>query len=584
MNAGTRRSTLVLLAVLCAPASALAQQVTATTLPLKDKDAYAWLFFDDIVLGIDYGGKVTKDARINAYSFTQRKLLWRQQDIEASHFTYEETFPHSPDYTDKVLYVGNGPFAAVDVTTGMVRWKKDCDEAGFITRDITQAFGATKLIVAGSDKCKWRGGASDGSLLKNLEQEKKLMLLNRATGQVIWTHRAKARTKTKHGWGSCGLFGCTGPYSLSQSFAVIGLARGGDGRYHYSTGDDVDRLLVVGERLEALNFADGATLWQTKDDVGSPAGRSGKFLFFVNDEKLNAFELGGSGTPVWSTPVHASEANVLLKNPADSEDTSPLGPDDLLAYTGSTVYRLDLATGAVRWTLPVGDGDLYLRDGLVFIASADKVTAHDFAGAAPKWDLKVGKSVVPWAGAPSGVASVELFVDRGDYKKDKDQYVCPCRFWGVELASGKVVWSLPDLDGSKIVRWGVMPGERLRVHGEKGGKCKTLTMADGAAATAPAPQYDVGTNYSDEKGLRGQNWACAVVWERKGEGGSYTFWKSGVVIWTPKSGPVEVIRLADGETLWKEDLGGDLRVNRDDSEHNIVLRHGDKVTLLHVTP
>jgi outer membrane protein assembly factor BamB len=580
------RSLFVIIGALLAPIPAVGQQVTAATLPLKDKDAYSWLFFDDIVLGIDYGGTVTKDARVNAYSLAQPRLLWRLQDIEASHFTYMELRPHTPDYGEKVLYIGNGPFAALDVTRGAVRWTKSCDEAGFIMRDIILPIGAAKLLIVGSDKCKWRRGNKD-DIAANLDQDKKLMLLNRSSGQVVWTHRAKAQNKTPGKFWACGLLTCSGSYRFNQQFAVIPLARGGEGGYHYSTGDDVDRLLVVGERLEAINFADGTTLWQTKDEVGNPAGIAGKFLFFVKDDKLSAFELGGAGTPVWSSPIHASSADVFVKAVGDSEDTSPLAPGDLFVSTPDALFRLDLATGSQKWTIKLGNAAWQLRDGLLLVETEEKVTAYDFSTGTPKWEMKGGKQLNLALSVQAGSVLVGLFVDRGDYHRDEDEYVGPYRFWGVDLASGTVLWTLADLDGKKIVRYGRW-GPQLRMWGEHTVKCRSITIADGKPAGAPPQDVDVSVVYfRDDKTVRAQNWAGDLVWERQGEPtdwGVATLREQGIVIVPLKSGTVEVIKLADGASLWKQDVGGDPRLHLDGSGHNLVIQRGDKVTLVHVTP
>lgn len=578
MNACTRRALSVVLTVLVAPNMAVAQQVTASApLPYQDKSAHKFLFFGDIVVGIDYGGKVTKDARVNAYSLSQQKLLWRQQDIESSHFQYDEYNMQTPDYGEKVLYIGNGPFAALDVTTGTVRWRKDCDEAGFIDRSTILSIGATGLLIIGSDKCKWR--SQGDNIIKNLDQDKKVMLLNRATGQVKWTHKSKPRTKTPGKfWG--------GDYMFNQSFSLVPVAS--QGGFHYSTGDDVVRLLVVGDKLEAVNFADGTLLWQTKDDVGSPVGLAGGFLFFVKDDHLNAFALGGNGTPTWSTPIHASSANVLVKTAQNAESTKPFEPNDLFVSTDDALYRLDLPTGAVHWTLKTG-GNWQLRDSLLYVEGENDVVAVDFASGTPKWDAKAGKSLVWAASVSSGGSRVALFVDQGKYDKKKDEFVGPYRFSSVDVTSGKVVWSLNDLDGKEITEYGLFAeGAQLRVWGENTVKCRTLTSADGKPAAGPPGPDDRSVHYfKDDKTLRAQNWACDVVWERKGEltDDGYALWRNrGLAILPLKSGTVEIIKLTDGTSLWKGDVGGEPDVWwTDEDRHGIAIHRGDKVTLLHVT-
>lgn len=575
MSARFPPSPVIILCLLLAPVLARAQQVTATTLPLRDKGAATWLFFNDIVLGIDYGGIRTKSARINAYSFSQQRLLWRQDGIPESNMHYEEDDPLVPDYAEQVLYFGNGPFNALDVRSGTIRWHKDCDEAGFVTYFVTQPIGASKLLIAGSDKCK---GKSGDNWEKNMEQEKHLMLLNRATGEVIWTHRAKARTKTPGKfWG--------GNYTFNQRFTVLPLAPARDGGYRYSTGDDVERLLVLGDRLEAVNFADGALLWRTRDDVGSPAGMAGKFIFFVRDDHLNAYELGGTGTPAWSTPIHASSADVLTREDVDSATAQVLGPGDLFVSTPSGLFRLELASGSQKWMVKLGDSNWQLRNGLLFVATGDEVTTYDFATGTPKWELKAGPKLYLDMVVATDAKRVGLFVDRGDYHKDDDVFVGPYRLWGVDLASGTVVWSLADLDGRRIARYGHWPPTQVRVWGETG-KCRTLTVADGSAATGPADANDRSVVYfPDDRTLRAHNWAGEVIWERKGERARLSIWPAtGIVVWKPTSGPVEVIKVADGTSLWSGDMGDDPRIHADDAGRNIVIHHGALVTLVRVNP
>jgi len=89
MRSITRICTISLTLALFALAAGVsrAQQLTAVTMPLKDGGADHWSFFGDQLVGVDVTRGILKmSAKVNAYSLTAGRFLWRQE-IELGYKT-----------------------------------------------------------------------------------------------------------------------------------------------------------------------------------------------------------------------------------------------------------------------------------------------------------------------------------------------------------------------------------------------------------------------------------------------------------------------------------------------------------------
>jgi hypothetical protein len=478
--------------------------------------------------------------------------------------------------------VGNGPFNVVDVGTGQVRWVKTCDDAGFVHYRMTTPVGGDKLLVIGSEKCDKTG------LEDNLKQKRLIMLVDAATGKAAWSHEAKPK-ENKSGFFAAQLAaagGYTGRYSVGYQFDVFPLAPAA-GAYRVSYGADVDRVFVATERLEILDYADGKVLSRTTEEVGKFVGVAASLGFFVNDNKLVARDLG-TGNPAWSLDIGSSRAEVYTAEMAtDSAMAAPPAAGELLVSTPKTVFRVEAATGRKRWELSRDNATWQAVGSLILIASDDNVTAYDFETATSKWTVKAGKKVWFTKAVEHQGRSTGLLIDRGEFDRETDAWIGPFRFWGVDLQSGQVVWSAADLQGQRIVDYELTIEGQLRVYGARTIKPVNLSLGDGSPAAAPPGAEGLRwVWYSrEDKALRAQDYAGTVVWERLGEKSARERFElgrdAGVVLWPAKDGTVEVIRLNDGTSLWKQKLGGDPRVWFD-GRNNFVVQLGGNVTLIRV--
>jgi hypothetical protein len=563
------------------PAALPAQQVTATTLPLKDSGTRYWEFFGDIAVGLDYdAGVVNIGAKLNAYSLSEHKFLWRY-DLRASSRNWDEVNPYFTDVDGGLLYVGNGPFNVVDVKVGAVRWAKTCDDAGFVHYAMTTPLANDKLLIVGSEKCDKSG------LAGNLKQKRRVMLVDGRTGQLAWEYEAKPK-ENKSGFFLAQLAasgGFRGRYSVSYEFDVLPLAPA-EGGYRVSYGNDIERVLVTSERLEILNYADGKLLSRTTDEVGKFVAVAGAFAYFVKDNRLVARDLG-SGSPTWSLDIGSSRADVYTAEmQTDSAVAARPAAGELLVATNKTVFRVDGTTGTKRWALGRDNATWQAAQPLVIVGSDEKVVAYDYESAAPRWEVKAGKRAWLTTRVEHGGRGVGVLVDRGTFDRNLDEWVGPYRFWGVDLANGQVIWFLDAVEGAKITSY-ELSAEQLRAYGERTIKPLNLSLGDGSPAAAPTGAQDLRwVWYSrQDKALRAQDYAGTVVWERLGEKSSRERFEVGrevgIVLWPAKDGTVEVIRLNDGTSLWKQKLGGDPRVWFD-GRHNFVVQHGSSVTLLRV--
>lgn len=231
---------LVAARLLLAPQSAVSQQLTAVTLPLKDPGVDTWHFNGkDMAVGVDvHTGLKQIGANVNGYALTDPKFLWRYEVHVSDRNRDVEPKERSTD--DGLLYVGNGPLSLLDVSAGRVRWTLECERVGFVNLNRMTPLAGDRLLLVGTKECNHSLGAS--------YDETRIILLNNATGEALWEHAAKTQgfdyeVETRKDMG----YGATVNNEKEYQIYAIPLAPG-DGTYHYSAGPDADRVLVIGER------------------------------------------------------------------------------------------------------------------------------------------------------------------------------------------------------------------------------------------------------------------------------------------------------------------------------------------------
>ena len=273
---------------------------------------------------------------------------------------------------DAVYAGGQGGVAALIPATGNVRWRFDAPPAGEgFARDMValavdrgMVYVATYAAVHALDDAsrvhRWStplptepfGGlvgvsAADGQLCATAGNT--LLRLDPASGQVLWTHRVRARYASSPVIAN-GVCLVTGGASVEAVSDGRVLWRHEDSRENATdmTAVDGTAFIVVNDEpsaLTALDVATGSVRWTTPiavrpSPLGPPAVADG-VVSVLSDGQVHAFD-ARLGTPLWRAPGSGA-------GPASVWPAAGGGH----VYSGGHGLRLvaafDAATGALRW-------------------------------------------------------------------------------------------------------------------------------------------------------------------------------------------------------------------------------------------
>jgi len=569
--ARTLRTTSLALALLALTAGvAGAQQLAAVTMPLKDGDADHWNVYGDQLVGVDVTrGFLKMSAKVNAYSLATGRFLWRQE-VELGYKTNQVGPVIVSQESRNRMLLGNGPFTVL--RSDGPQWTLSCDQVGFTDLDNVSQLAPDRLVVVGSGSCQ-----------KGLDDDVRVMLVDGATGRIAWSHKTKGQWFSEPGgyWARVAAFQGRGSGKTKVlQFRTYPLASGPDG-YHFAGSDeDATRLLIIGEHMEVINLADGATIWRSPKDIDRLEGLYGPFVFLRDGDKLSAVK-AGTGEAGWAMDL--DRAGTTLYSAADLRgigETSALGPNDLLVSENRVVSRVNIMTGQRQWTVKREHSSWQGTSSALLVSDDNGVAAYDWDTGARRWELKQDGNLRAFGGFE---APVGLLVDRG--KKKDGVWVGPYKVFGVETATGRVVWSRTDLGGRKITSFGQAILGQVRIANETG-QVENINLADGSPATYQgAAGTDRFVAYSGaDKALQCRDYAGNLVWDRRGEisPNSDVLISDDYVVWPAKSGAVEVISLSDGSSRWKLDAGSSPRAYSDDARRYLVVPHSGNVSVVKI--
>lgn len=557
--------------------AAAAQQVKATTLPLREGDTDNWFFHNSLAIGVHSTSGILKlGAKVNIFSLAEPRFLFRGE-FETGHRSLDADLKAYFLRTG-LLLLGNGPLHAIDVQAQRSRWALMCDSrTGFVALSRATSIGDDRVLLVGARKCH-------GKDIGKVMEEPWIHLVNIGSGQLLWSHETKALEVEVQGgyWARVARFQGAGKTTVSQILALPYGKVGG--AYRQTSSAEADRVIVIGQRLEALNIATGAVLWRTREKVGEFEAAFGNLVFTRDGDELSAHDVG-TGALAWTMDLNSKGARLYSADDLVEEgDLAPFGPEAFMVSEGKVVSLVEAATGRKKWTVRRDDADWQATPAALLVAEDDRLIAYDWTTGARRWEMKASRRLRAYGFDRPGVA---LLVDRGKF--GDGEYTGPFRFWGVDLATGTVAWTRTDLDGKRIADFDVAYPGQVRVTSEAG-RVANLNIADGSAATAPAGAEDARFVVYSAKGkvLRAFNYAGDVVWERQGErsparDGGFKV-GGGVVVWLARSGTVEAIALRDGTSLWKAEVRGHPRAYMDDDGRYVVVPHERSVEILQIVP
>ncbi len=557
----------VLLLVLL-PIIIQAQAPREYTLPLQDPKTDYFRFFDHQVVGIDYTGIKTVSAKVNGYSLDDPKFLWRQ-DVEVNDKS-RESWPHSvSDYATNRLYLGNGPFTAIDVVTGKILWTKSCDEFGFVPLDLFYSVDDKWLLVAGSDKCKGLGfGGALASAVKDEGmaetvfrtkernfKEPYLRLIEAATGSAKWVYASESFTWERDK-------GDTKVKSIEWQYYLVGDP---------VTAPNTAKILVSGKRMALINYADGKPVWESKNDVGVCAGRWGDLALCYDDKDLTAYRIS-DGSTAWKYKLESETPNI--------ESVAHRGSsNDVFVGQKKSLVRLDLNTGKPIWDLETIPGTKYrIIVPNLFVSNGKAVICYDFESGKPKW-IDEGKNS-HFVTVDDTVNQTVALVENAD-KIENGRRFGPYKLHGVDIATGKVLWNLDKFNGKKIVSFNANHVGTLRISWDEGSEF--LNRANGQPVTE---SYYYVRNAFRDKELRCETNGGKIAWSREAAISPKSDWAINYrlkrIILPNKNGTVEVLDLGTGESIWNVKAKGDPKIFIDDemSPRWFVVLMGDTIKLV----
>lgn len=533
-----------------AAALAMAQSLPSTSIPFKEDDAPQWVFTADKAVSL---ASTRKSGQVighfTAYSLADFTPLW-QVDQAVADVDVEEGNDLKPDPEQPAWYVGSGPFSRLDLVTGKVDWSVPCDQTGAVQGGLMRFLPGGRLLVMGTEKCKVK---SSYDALK----EPVFTMLDANTGKVLWRHQTKGfEYELALGyWARVARY--QGKYvpkdKRIQLETMLGTSTAGT---FGKDASEADRLLIAGERFEAVKLSDGSPIYKTRDEVGILRGAYGGRLFFRKGDDVTAFD-ASTGAVAWKYDLKAKDATIYTVDDLRQEGHGL--PDDLrdiFISEASVVSRVSVETGKALWTVK--------RSGMAWQGTVhglltkgdDKVTAYDWNTAAKLWEAKIGSK-------PRGYDSGDciVFVDGGPLEDNRP--TPPYKITVARGRTGEILWTKKDVGGKKIDSYGFdVPGQ---IRLQAGDAVENLNVADGSIVPAPpANGADGGyiTTFSSN-GVRCRDWTGRLVWERKGSRflpPEHQPYRHGLCVWTTSDGDVEVIGLADGSTKWKAKVAKEPRV------------------------
>ena len=542
-------STLLVTGAAIAAAPAVAQPLPSATIPVSGDDAPRWLFTPDKAVSLtttNKSGQVI--GHFAAYSLADLKPLWQlEQAIADVDVDEGNTVTAVPG--EHTWYIGSGPFSRLDLEAGKVEWSVPCEQTGAVQGAQMRMLPGGRLLVMGTEKCKVKSAYD--ALTKPV-----FTMLDTNTGKVLWRHatRGYEYEMALGYWARVAKY--QGKYvpkdKRIQLESMLGTPATGS-----LSGDSsqADRLVIAGERFEAVKLADGTPIFKTKDEVGILRGAYNDKVFFRKGDDVTAFD-GITGAVAWQYDLKGKGGTIYTVDDLRDEGHGvPSDIRDIFISEASVVSRVSTESGKALWTLK--------RSGMSWQGSLqgmltkgdDKVTAYDWNTAARLWEAKIGSR-------PMGYDSGDyiVFVDGGPILNGRASP--PFKITVAKGKSGETVWTRKDVGGKKIDSYGFdVPGQ---VRLQAGDAVENLNVADGSVVPVPPKEgFDGYITTFSSNGVRCRDWTGKVVWERKGSKFSPPEnqpFRHGLVVWTTSDGEVEVIGLADGATRWKAKVAKEPRV------------------------
>jgi outer membrane protein assembly factor BamB len=407
-------------------------------------DELLWIG-DSVVIAVDFAGFVNKTAKLQAFRAADLTELWYTEVPVGKRQRFEGAL-----WFDKqagVMFLGHGPFSAVDLRDGTVLWSIPYDTIGFV-HDVL--FGTERLLVLGSERIssfrlQWslspekaqEKAQQAGSGYEHLDKPI-LFSLDRKTGKIGWEYAfepGKEHKKKKSDWGGgkmvykereptrlqiIGVSNKPGENTLSQGLVIVqakhlGCVDLATGREIWRVKEDFvgepqvvdNRILVIKEdRVVALKSADGSELWRSKDKVNSFWAAPAPFLVYddrilVNcGGKIRVLD-GKTGKETIKSQKDVGDFTIfsLALDNGDPICVFPGKYDQSKGgYKGDyRICRVSLSDGAIVWQFNKGKNwvncDLGPK-GCIQLVDKDKMWRLDISTGKVLCECRVGDGIV----------------------------------------------------------------------------------------------------------------------------------------------------------------------------------------------
>jgi outer membrane protein assembly factor BamB len=277
--------------------------------------------------------------------------LWRK--------TVDQRFRASPAVADGRVVLGDGPLVALDTADGSELWRSDVDVSGSPTLAGETVYASTEGDVEGVGQLT-AFDATDGSVRWSVDPTRdgtpwSVLAAPAVHEGTVYVPTASDET----GEEAAGIHAFD---AATGEREWVGLVEDRpDAKPPVVVDGSV--LALVGDRVYALDAADGSKRWDTV--AWQPPAVAGERAYVSENELLRALDLD-TGEQVWERDIGPEGRSALISSEiVVAEDTIYVGTDATGVYaidaeTGETQDRFKPETTIIRAPPAVADGTAYI--------------------------------------------------------------------------------------------------------------------------------------------------------------------------------------------------------------------------------
>jgi len=278
--------TFCFLVLFCLVSYAFAGEPTFKSAELKNEVEDVIFPRDDMVIVVNYAGRVNLTAKMQAFSLPDFEEVW-YKEIPLGKAQHRWPLSIWVDESGTTMFVGNGPLCALDVVTGDTLWSVKYEDLGIVQN---VEVDDKVLIVAGTEKKGTKTGMDKGyaeiiyETVKSHLENPKLLCLDRNNGTIKWEFK----------------------YEEAKAFDLSSCVI-------YANKNDISNsnIFIKGKYIYCVNGKDGSLVWKTEDKAeGKPSLEKG--ILYANIKEYLVAMDPANGSTIWKVEEKLDEHSRLI--------------------------------------------------------------------------------------------------------------------------------------------------------------------------------------------------------------------------------------------------------------------------------